>query len=173
MKPFIKQNSFLVIKLAITYILLTNSVKFFTYFFDPYSFRFASFVDENKSLENSVYKTIVFEYSKTLFNQEVVYFSFFILFLIVNMLLLAKAKHSTFSYFFIGIVLYLIQRLDLTKFNNPQFLGLIPKNICGDMKSYLFINGVVFLCLGIIFFLITFRKMLFHNKESQPFLAQE
>lgn len=157
MKSSIKQNFFLVIKLTITYILLINSVKFFTYILDPYSFRFVSFVEENDTLENPIYRKIVYEYSKTLFNQEVIYFSFFLIFLIGSMFLLARTKQSIFSYFFITIFLYLIQRLDIIKFNHPNFFAIVPKNICEGLRYYLMINGLIFLLIGMIFFLVNFR----------------
>lgn len=157
MKPTIIQNSFLAIKLGITYILLTNSVKFFTYLFDPYSFRFVSLIDAKDYTEGSMYRLFILEYSKTLLNQEIVYFSFFILFLIGSMFLLAKTKHSIFSYFFIAILLYLVQRFDLTKFKTPHFFVVIPKNICKGLTYYLLINGLIFLLAGIVFFLVSFR----------------
>ncbi|MDE3184491.1 MAG: hypothetical protein KGM16_13820 [Bacteroidota bacterium] len=153
----IKESSFLAIKLIITFLLLINSIKFFTYFFDPYSFSFASFVDENGSLNNAIYKKIVLEYSKILYNQEVVYFSFFVFFFLGSIFYLVKTKQSIFNYFLITIVLLLIQKVDLIKFNNPHFLALIPKNICGGIRNYLLINGLAFLLIGTIFFLVSFR----------------
>jgi hypothetical protein len=163
MKFTIKQFFLLAVRISIQFLLLTISLKFFTYLLDPYSYSFASFVNNSPSLNKALYKKFVLGYGQMLYNQEVISILFFLFFLFITIFFFIKSKQSTLNYFLIIILLILIERLDLTNFNNPKFLGLIPEKICGDMKSYLLINGIAFLFLGIIFFLINFR-ICFLNK---------
>lgn len=147
---------FFVSALSLQYLLLKNSLKFFTFLVEPYSFRFASFVYNFPSLNDEIRKKMIFDYGQMLYNREVISLIFFIIFLLIVFFFIYRRKYRLINYLVTLLSLILIERLDLIKFNNPGISGLIPEKVFNDIGLYFMINGIVYFFLGSILIYVSF-----------------
>lgn len=166
MKLIYKPDFILLGKMTIIFIFFVNSTKFFSFLFDPLSFSYASFALYTPKFEGVLYENLIANYHNILYTLNGIYFSTFLFFLIIMFLSYKRSKVSTINYILIIVVLTLIFKL-YVNFETPKFYGIIPFSVFSNLKSYLLINGLIFIILAFLLYFFTFRKYFFKEMHKK------
>jgi len=162
----IKPNILIFIKLFITYELLMNSVKFFTYLYDETCFNIASFAIYNPNVSGLKLDNIVLTYSKFKYDLTFVFISFIIFFLIGVLIYFYLTRKSFVNYICFILFYALILKTDLVRLYIPsKFYSIVPLSSSSSLNSFLFLNGIIFVLLAV---LIIFFPLSIIIKNSHP-----
>ena len=166
MKLIYKPDFILLGKMTIIFILLINSIKYFAFLFDPLSFSYASFVFYTPKFEGILYENLIANYHNIVYTLNVIYFSIFPFFLIVIFFSYKRSKVPTINYILIMVVLALIFKV-YVNFEKPGFYFIIPFSFFDNLKSYLLINGLIFIIFALLLYFFTFRKYFFKGMHKK------